>query len=183
VACQPALPALQRIAGPGNNRRSIDKLQERAMAGRYFEDMEPGLTIHHPIRRTVTEADNTLFSCLTHNAQPLHIDHEFAARTEWGRPIVNSLLTLGLMVGISVNETTHGTIIANLGMTEVRFPNPVFHGDTIRVETEIMSRRDSRSRADAGIVEMRHRAYNQRNEIVAECLRQVFAMKRPTAFA
>ncbi len=105
------------------------------------------------IGRTVTEMDNTLFSCLTHNPQPLHIDHEFAAQTEWGKPLVNSLFTLGLMIGISVSDTTLGTTIANLGMTDVKFRKPVFHGDTIRVKTEVLSKRESRSRPDAGIVE------------------------------
>ena len=108
------------------------------MTGLYLEDFEVGRVFEHPIRRTVTEMDNTLFSCLTHNPQPLHIDHEFAAQTEWGKPLVNSIFTLGLMIGISVNDTTMGTTIANLGMTEVKFPKPVFHGDTLRVTTEVL---------------------------------------------
>lgn len=149
------------------------------MGGLYFEEFEVGARFDHAVRRTVTEADNTLFSCLTHNAQPLHIDHEFAAATEWGRPIVNSLFTLGLMIGISVTETTLGTTIANLGMSEVRFPAPVFHGDTLRVTTEVISKRESRSRPDAGIVEFVHRAFNQRSELVAECRRQAFMRKKP----
>ena len=125
--------------------------------------------------------DNTLFSCLTHNPQPLHIDHHFAAQTEWGKPLVNSLFTLGVMIGISVNDTTIGTTIGNLGMTDVKFPKPVFHGDTIRVRTEILSRRESKSRPDAGIVEFKHTALNQRDEIVAECVRQGMMRKRPKA--
>jgi acyl dehydratase len=133
----------------------------------------------HEIRRTITEMDNTLFSCLTHNPQPLHIDHHFAAQTEWGKPLVNSLFTLGVMIGISVNDTTIGTTIGNLGMTDVKFPKPVFHGDTIRVRTEILSRRESKSRPDAGIVEFKHTALNQRDEIVAECVRQGMMRKRP----
>lgn len=149
------------------------------MRGLYFEEFEPGRRFEHALTRTVTEADNTLFCCLTHNAQPLHIDREFAAATEWGQPIVNSLFTLGLMVGISVGDTTLGTTIANLGMTEVRFPAPVFHGDTLRVVTEVVGKRESRSRADAGIVEFQHRAINQRGEVVAECRRQAFMRKRP----
>ncbi|MGQ0672162.1 MAG: MaoC family dehydratase [Hyphomicrobium sp.] len=149
------------------------------MRGLYFEEFEVGATFEHAVRRTVTEADNTLFSCLTHNAQPLHIDHEFAATTEWGRPLVNSLFTLGLMIGISVSETTLGTTIANLGMTEVKFPRPVFHGDTLRVTTEVASKRQSRSRADAGIVEFIHRAFNQKGELVAECRRQAFMRTTP----
>jgi acyl dehydratase len=151
------------------------------MPGLHYEDFEIGRVINHEIRRTVTEMDNTLFSCLTHNPQPLHIDHHFASQTEWGKPLVNSLFTLGLMIGISVNETTVGTTIANLGMTDVKFPKPVFHGDTIRVATEIVSKRESESRADAGLVEFHHRAYNQRNELVAECTRQAFMRKKPKA--
>lgn len=149
------------------------------MRGLYFEEFEVGRVFEHAIRRTVTEADNTLFSCLTHNSQPLHIDHEFAASTEWGQPIMNSLFTLGLMIGISVNETTLGTTIANLGLTEVRFPSPVFHGDTLHVTTEVLGKRESRSRPDAGILEFLHRAYNQRGEMVAECRRQAFMRKKP----
>jgi acyl dehydratase len=149
------------------------------MQGLYFEEFEVGRVFEHALRRTVTEMDNTLFSCLTHNPQPLHIDHEFSAKTEWGRPLVNSLFTLGLMIGISVNDTTIGTTIGNLGMTEVKFGKPVFHGDTLRVTTEVMSKRESKSRPDAGLVEFHHRAYNQRNELVAECRRQAFMRKRP----
>jgi acyl dehydratase len=147
--------------------------------GLYFEEFEIGKIYQHAIRRTVTEMDNTLFSCLTHNPQPLHIDHHFAAETEWGRPLVNSLFTLGLMIGISVNDTTLGTTIGNLGMTDVKFPKPVFHGDTVRVTTEVMTKRDSKSRADAGLVEFYHKAINQRDEVVAECKRQAFMRKRP----
>ncbi len=148
------------------------------MRGLYFEEFEVGATFEHAIRRTVTEMDNTLFSCLTHNPQPLHIDHEFAAQSEWGKPLVNSLFTLGLMIGISVNDTTLGTTIGNLGMTEVKFGKPVFHGDTIRVTTEVASKRKSKSRADAGLVEFHHRAWNQRDELVAECRRQAFMHRR-----
>jgi acyl dehydratase len=149
------------------------------MQGLYYEEFEVGRRFEHALRRTVTEMDNTLFSCLTHNPQPLHIDHEFAAQTEWGKPLVNSLFTLGLMIGISVNDTTVGTTIGNLGMTDVKFGRPVFHGDTIRVTTEVVSKRESKSRADAGLVEFHHRAYNQRAELVAECRRQAFMRKRP----
>jgi len=120
------------------------------MPGLYLEDFVVGRVFEHEIRRTVTEMDNTLFSCLTHNPQPLHIDHEFASKTEWGKPLVNSLFTLGVMIGISVNDTTLGTTIGNLGMSEVKFPKPVFHGDTLRVTTEIVATRETRSRADAG---------------------------------
>jgi len=151
------------------------------MQGLYLEDFEVGRKFEHALRRTVTEMDNTLFSCLTHNPQPLHIDHEFAAKTEWGKPLVNSMFTLGLMIGISVNDTTLGTTIGNLGMTEVKFPRPVFHGDTLHVTTEVVSRRDTRSRSDAGIVEFVHKAFNQRGELVAECRRQAMMRKRPEA--
>jgi acyl dehydratase len=149
------------------------------MPGLYFEEFETGRVFEHAIRRTVTEMDNTLFSCLTHNPQPLHIDHHFAAATEWKMPLVNSLFTLGLMIGISVNDTTLGTTIANLGMTDVKFPKPVFHGDTIRVTTEVLGCRESKSRPDAGLVELHHRAFNQKDELVAECRRQAFMRKRP----
>ena len=149
------------------------------MGGLYFEEFEVGRLFEHEIGRTVTEMDNTLFSCLTLNPQPLHIDHQFAASTEWGRPLVNSLFTLGLMIGISVSDTTLGTTIANLGMTEVKFGKPVFHGDTIRVKTEVLAKRESRSRPDAGLVEFHHRAYNQHGDLVAECRRQAFMRKKP----
>ena len=149
------------------------------MRGLYYEEFEVGHVFEHAIGRTVTEMDNTLFSCLTLNPQPLHIDHAFASQTEWGKPLVNSLFTLGLMIGISVSDTTLGTTIANLGMTDVKFGKPVFHGDTIRVKTEVVSKRESRSRPDAGIVEFHHRAYNQHGELVAECRRQAFMRKKP----
>ena len=149
------------------------------MGGLYFEEFEVGRLFEHEIGRTVTEMDNTLFSCLTLNPQPLHIDHQFAASTEWGRPLVNSLFTLGLMIGISVSDTTLGTTIANLGMTEVKFGKPVFHGDTIRVKTEVLAKRESRSRPDAGLVEFHLRAYNQHGDLVAECRRQAFMRKKP----
>ena len=151
------------------------------MRGLYFEEFEVGKVIDHTIRRTVSEMDNTLFSALTHNPQPLHIDHHFAAQTEWKKPLVNSLFTLGLMIGISVNDTTIGTTIGNLGMTDVKFPKPVFHGDTIRVTTEVLTKRESKSRPDAGLVEFKHCAYNQRDELVAECVRQAFMRKKPKA--
>lgn len=149
------------------------------MTGLYLEQLDVGRVFEHPIRRTVTEADNVLFSCLTHNPQPLHIDREFAAKSEWGQPLVNSLFTLGLMIGISVGDTTLGTTVGNLGMTDVKFPKPVFHGDTLRVTTEIVSKRTSRSHEDAGIVEFLHQAYNQRGELVAECRRQAMMHKKP----
>ena len=154
------------------------------MAGHFFEDFEIDQIIDHQIRRTVTETDNTLFSALTHNPQPLHIDRHYCeTQTEFGQPLMNSLFTLGLMIGISVNDTTLGTIIANLGMTDVRFPHPLFYGDTVRVVTKVISKRDSRSRSDAGIVELEHTAYKQTDELVAICTRQVFVRRRPAETA
>ena len=148
--------------------------------GLWFEDFEVGAVLRHRLTRTVTQMDNMLFSNMTLNPQPLHIDAHFcAAETEWGRPIVNSLFTLGLMIGISVNDTTVGTTIANLGMNEVRFPAPVFEGDSISCTTEVVLVRPSRSRPDAGIVEFLHRAYNQNDVLVAECRRQAFMRRRP----
>ena len=149
------------------------------MAGLYLEEFEVGRVIRHPITRTVTEGDNVLFSVMTMNPQPLHIDFDFAARSEWGRPLVNSLFTLGLMIGISVHETTLGTIVANLGMTDTVFPNPLFHGDTLRVETEILSVRELKSKPDRGIVEFEHRAFKQDGTLVAKCIRQAMMRKRP----
>ncbi len=148
--------------------------------GLYFEDFKVGETIEHRLTRTVTEMDNMLFSNMTLNPQPLHIDRHFCEQeTEWGQPLMNSLFTLGLMIGISVNDTTVGTTIANLGMTDVKFPLPVFQGDTIHCSTEIVDKRESKSRPDAGILEFYHRAFNQDNKLVAECLRQAFMWKRP----
>jgi len=149
------------------------------MAGLYYEDLSIGREFEHPWSRTVTEADNVIFSTLTMNVQPLHLDAEFAAGTEWGQRLVNSLFTLGLMIGMTVNDTTLGTTIANLGMSEVRFPRPLFHGDTVRVRTRVVDRRESRSRPQAGIVEFEHEARNQRGEVVATCRRQALMRKRP----
>jgi acyl dehydratase len=149
------------------------------MAGLYFEEFAVDRVFDHAWTRTVTEMDNVLFSSLTMNVQPLHLDEEFAAKTEFGQRIVNSLFTLGLMIGITVNDTTLGTTIANLGMTDVRFPKPVFHGDTLRVQTTVLSVRESKSRPDAGIVEFSHTAVNQRGETVAQCTRQALMRKKP----
>ena len=149
------------------------------MAGLYFEDFEVAQVFRHPLRRTVTEMDNVLFSSLTLNPQPLHIDREFCrTQTEWGQPLMNSLFTLGLMIGISVNDTTVGTTIANLGMTDVRFPNPLFQGDTVHVVTEVIAKRESKSRPDAGIVEFEHKCFNQSDAMVAVCRRQAFMKRR-----
>ena len=149
------------------------------MAGLYLEEFVAGRVFRHGLRKTVTESDNMLFSVMTLNPQPLHVDFDFAARSEWGKPLVNSLFTLGLMIGISVNDLTIGTTVANLGMKETVFPNPVFHGDTIRVETTVVSVRESKSKPDRGIVEFEHRAYNQDDILVAKCLRQAMMLKRP----
>lgn len=150
------------------------------MPGVYFDDLVVGQVFRHAIRRTVTEADNVWFSAITHNPAYLHLDEEYCrTETEFGQRLVNSAFTLALMVGISVGETTLGTAVANLGWDEVRFPAPVFHGDTIRVETEVADLRDSRSRPNAGIVTFIHRAYNQRGELVASCRRSGLQLKRP----
>ncbi|MDF1777743.1 MAG: MaoC family dehydratase [Rhizobiaceae bacterium] len=148
------------------------------MPGLYLQEFSPGQVFQHQLRRTITESDNMLFSNMTLNPQPLHIDFDFASRTEWGKPLVNSLFTLGLMIGISVNDTTIGTTIANLGMTDVIFPHPMFHGDTFHVETEVISVRDSKSRNDRGIVEFEHRGFNQDNVLVARCRRQAMMRKK-----
>jgi acyl dehydratase len=149
------------------------------MAGLYFEEFVVDRVFEHAWTRTVTEMDNVLYSSLTMNVQPLHLDEEFASKTEFGQRIVNSLFTLGLMIGITVNDTTVGTTIANLGMTDVRFPKPVFHGDTLHVQTKVVSVRESKSRPDAGIVEFLHTAFNQRGEVVAQCTRQALMRKKP----
>ncbi len=149
------------------------------MPGLYYEEFEVGQTFDHQIRRTVTEADNVWFSALTHNPQPLHIDAEFAKTTEFGKPLVNSCLTLAFMVGISVNDTTVGTTVANLGWDEVRFPKPLFHGDTLHIVSEVVDKRDSRSRPDNGIVVFEHRAYNQHDELVGICKRSALMKRRP----
>ncbi len=147
--------------------------------GLYYEDFVVGAVIAHRLTRTVTQCDNILFSNMTLNPQPLHIDAHFCAtETEWGRPLVNSLFTLGLMIGISVNDLTLGTLVANLGMTEVRFPAPLFEGDTIHVTSEVASKRLSRSRAGNGIVELVHRAYQQDGRLIAECRRQCLMLCR-----
>lgn len=149
------------------------------MPGLYFEQFTVGQTFSHPIRRTITEADNVFFTALTHNPAPLHLDAEYCKQTEFGRPLVNSCLTLAFMVGISVGDTTLGTTVANLGWDEVRFPRPLFHGDTIRIETEVLEVRESRSRPDNGIVVFAHRAYNQHDELVGECRRSALMLRNP----
>jgi acyl dehydratase len=149
------------------------------MGGLYFEEFEVGRVHEHPLRRTVTEMDNMLFSNMTLNPQPLHIDRHFCeTETEWGQPLMNSLFTLGLMIGISVSDLTVGTTIANLGMTEVRFPNPLFQGDTVHVTTAVVGKRESKSRPNAGIVEFDHKCFKQDGTLVAECRRQAFMKKK-----
>ncbi len=149
------------------------------MPGLYQEEFEVGHVFRHGLRRTVTESDNVMFSCMTLNPQPLHIDFDFAEKSEWGKPLVNSLFTLGLMIGIAVNDTTVGTTVANLGMDGVKFPHPLFHGDTVHVETEVKAVRESQSKPDRGIVTFEHRAYNQDDVLVAVCTRNAMMMKKP----
>jgi acyl dehydratase len=151
------------------------------MPGLWFEEFSAGQIFEHPITRTVTEMDNMLFSNMTLNPQPLHIDFHFAAGTEFGKPLVNSLFTLGLMIGISVHDTTLRTTIANLGMTDVNFPAPVFHGDSIHVVTTVEATRPSGSRPKAGIVTFRHRAFNQTGTEVANCVRTALMHRRPAS--
>jgi acyl dehydratase len=145
----------------------------------YYEEFKVGEVIKHAIRRTITEADNTVFSTMTMNPQPLHLDREFASRTEFGQILVNSILTLGLVGGIIVPETTLGTTVANLGFNEVMFPKPVFAGDTIRVETTVLDKRESKSRINAGIVTFEHRGINQRDEVVVRAVRVGMMLKKP----
>ena len=149
------------------------------MPGLYFEEFSVGQKFEHAIRRTITEADNVFFSALTHNPAPLHLDVEYMKNTEFGRPIVNSCLTLALMVGISIGDTTIGTTVANLGWDEVRFPKPLFPGDTIHIETEVLGVRESKSRPDNGIVVFAHRAFSQNDELVGECKRSALMLKAP----
>jgi acyl dehydratase len=151
------------------------------MAGLHFEQFEVGRVFEHEIRRTVTEGDNVWFCAVTCNPAPIHIDAEYSAGTEFGRPLVNSFFTLGLIVGLSVQDTTFGTTVANLGMTEVEFPKPVFAGDTLRSRTTVTAVRESRSRPNAGIVTLRHEGINQRDEIVCKCLRQALMLRAKAA--
>ena len=151
------------------------------MAGLYFEEFSEGQVFEHALTRTVTETDNVLFTTMTMNPAPLHLDADYAAGTEFGRPLVNSMFTVALVVGLSVPELTLGTIVAQLGMTDVAFPAPVFPGDTVRVETEVVEARPSKSRPDAGIVVFEHRAHNQRDELVCRCRRTGLMHRRPTS--
>lgn len=153
------------------------------MPGLYYEEFSVGQRFDHEWTRTITEMDNVLFSTLTMNVQPLHIDRHFSAQTEFGRPLVNSLFTLGLVIGMSVNDTTFRTTVANLGMTEISFPAPVFAGDTLHVRTTVLARRDSASRPQAGIVEFEHLGLNQDERIVCRCRRTALMHRRPTTQA
>ena len=149
------------------------------MAGRWFDEWQVGDRIFHEIRRTVTETDNLLFSTMTHNPQPLHLDLEAAKVSEFGQILVNGTFTFALMIGLSVGDTTLGTLVANLGYDKVVMPKPVFIGDTLRVDTEVMSLRASRSRPNAGIVTFQHQAINQREEVVCQCLRSALLSRKP----
>jgi acyl dehydratase len=152
-----------------------------AVAGLYFEQFEPGQRFEHAVRRTVSEADNVFFSTLTMNPAAIHLDAEYAKGTPFGERLVNSLFTLGLLVGLSVYDTTFGTTIGNLGFEEVRFPKPVLIGDTLRAVTAVISKRESQSRQDSGIVVLEHRAFNQRDEEVACCRRAALILRKPVA--
>ncbi len=157
-----------------------DTIQRHKRGGLYFEDFEVGKTYEHRYTRTVTQMDNMLFSNMTLNPQPLHIDRHFCEQeTEWGQPLMNSLFTLGLMIGIQVSDMTVGTTIANLGMTDVKFPNPLFENDTVHCTTQVVSKRESKSRPGAGVVEFHHKAFKQDGTLVAECHRNAFIVMRP----
>lgn len=151
------------------------------MAGKYYEDLEVGEVIQHEIGRTLTETDNILFSSLTMNTQPLHLNEDFAAKTEFGRRLVNGIFTMGVVVGITVPDITAGTIVANLGYENVRHPQPMFHGDTLYVETEITAKRESNSRPECGLITMKHTGRNQHGEICIELTRTALFLKRPQA--
>jgi itaconyl-CoA hydratase len=150
------------------------------MAGKYYNELEIGMSIKHELGRTLTEFDNVLFSSLTLNNQPLHINADFAAKTEFGKPIVNGIFTMGVVVGITVSDLTAGTIVANLGYENVRHPKPMYAGDTLYVETEIIAKRESKSRPDAGIVTMKHIGRNQHGDITIEVTRSALFLKKPT---
>jgi acyl dehydratase len=154
---------------------------EAFMSGRYFEDLNTGDIIRHSIGRTITEADNVLFSSITMNPQPLHIDEHFASQTQFGQRIVNGILTMGLVVGLTVSDITQGTIVANLDYENVQHPRPVFHGDTIYVETHVLDKRESVSKFDRGVIKLKHIGKNQRDEVVCEVERSVMFLKRPAS--
>jgi len=151
------------------------------MTGKYFDDLEVGMTINHSLGRTITEMDNVLFNALTMNNQPLHLNEDFSAKTQFGKRIVNGIFTLGVVIGITVNELTAGTIVANLGYESVEHPKPVFHGDTIYVETQVLEKRTSRTKPDRGIVKLKHLGKNQSGEVICEVERTVLFLKRSPA--
>lgn len=151
------------------------------MAGLYFEEFSVGQQFRHELSRSVTESDNMTFSLMSMNPQPLHIDYDFASGTEWGKPLFNSMFTFAIMVGLTVQDTTLGTTIGNLGFSEVTFPAPVFHGDTLRAETTVLSTRESKSRPTQGLVEFEHKCFKQDGSVVAQCKRMALMMKRPEA--
>lgn len=153
-------------------------MADQGRLGRWYEELNTGDVVAHAFRRTVIEADNVWFSCLTMNMQPLHVDAEFAASTEFGRPVVNSMFTLALLIGITVPELTLGTTVANLGFEKITFPAPVFHGDTIHAETEVLETRSSRSRPEAGIVLFEHRGFNQAGTLVVNAQRRALMRRR-----
>ena len=164
----------------GKELLTVDGDDRHWRGGFYFEGLIPGNVYRHRLSRTVTQMDNMLFSNMTMNPQPLHVDRHFCQNdTQWGQPLMNSLFTLGLMIGIAVTDLTNGTTIANLGMSETSFPHPLFEGDTVYCTTEIVGKRESKSRPDAGIVEFHHRAYNQDGKLVGETRRNAFILKRP----
>lgn len=160
---------------------ATDTSEHRPTTGKWFEELETGVVVQHATRRTVTETDNILFTTMTMNPAPLHLDFDYAEGTEFGKPLVNSMFTLALVVGLSVPELTLGTIVAQLGVDEVTFPKPVFHGDTVRVETEVIDSRPSKSRPAAGLVVFEHRAFNQRGELVCRARRTGLMHRRPTS--
>ena len=151
------------------------------MAGLYFDEFSEGQVFRHEVRRTVLDMDNMLYSSLTYNPAAIHIDHAYCETTEFGKPLMNSMFTLGLVIGLSVQDTTFGTTIGNLGMTETTFPRPVFAGDTIRSETKVLALRESRSRPTQGIVTFEHLGYNQRDEVVCRTVRNALMMKKPAS--
>ena len=150
------------------------------MTGKYFDDLEVGMSINHSLGRTITEMDNVLFNALTMNTQPLHLNEDFANKTQFGQRIVNGILTVGIVIGITVNELTAGTIVANLGYEKVEHPRPVFHGDTIYVETQVLQKRASRSKPDRGIVKLKHLGKNQHEDVICDVKRTVLFLKRPS---
>ena len=154
----------------------------RPVTGRWLEELEPGTVIQHAIRRTLTESDNVMFTSMTMNPAWLHLDFDYAENeTEFGKPLVNSMLTVAVVIGISVHETTLGTTVANLGFKAVTFPKPLFHGDTLRVETEVLESRASKSRPTQGVVTFEHRAFNQHGDLVCKAVRDALMHRRPEA--